>query len=188
MKPILYMLLLVACALGLAARGYTKAIAMPPKQKITTCLWFAGQAEEAMRFYMSLFDGSKVLEESRWGKDGPLPEGTLLSARFRIAGQELLVLSGNSSFEPTETTSLMVECADQAEVDRLWERLSASGGEPSMCGWLKDKYGISWQIVPSALLEMLRDQDPARVKRVVDVMLTMQKLDVARLQQAYDGR
>jgi predicted 3-demethylubiquinone-9 3-methyltransferase (glyoxalase superfamily) len=161
---------------------------MTPEHKITTCLWFAENAEQAMHFYLSLFEGGQVLAQTRWGKGGPLPEGTLLWARFRIADQELMVLNGNPSFQLTESTSLMVACEDQAEVDRLWERLCADGGEPSMCGWLKDKYGLSWQIVPSALGRMLSDKDPARVKRVVNVLRTMQKLDIARLQQAYDER
>ena len=161
---------------------------MPSKQKITTCLWFEDNAEEAMSFYMSVFPGSKIVESSRWGKGGPLPEGTLLAATFEIAGQELMVLNGNPNFQLTESTSLKVDCETQEEVDNLWEQLLADGGKPSMCGWLTDKYGLSWQIVPTVLPKLMRDKDPVKVKRVVDAMMQMQKLDIRRLQQAYDNK
>jgi predicted 3-demethylubiquinone-9 3-methyltransferase (glyoxalase superfamily) len=159
---------------------------MPKQQKITTCLWFHDRAEEAIDFYASILPDSKVLELTRWGPGGPFPEGTLLSARLQLCGQEFLVLSGappQASF--TEATSLCVSCETQAEVDELWEELGA-GGQPGQCGWLKDRYGLSWQVVPSVLGEMLRDEDPARLGRVMQAMLQMTKLDIARLRRAYE--
>jgi predicted 3-demethylubiquinone-9 3-methyltransferase (glyoxalase superfamily) len=156
-------------------------------QKITTFLWYDDDAEEAIRFYSSIFADSKVLAETRWGAGGPVPEGTLMSATFRLAGQEFMALNGGPQFRFTEAISLLVHCADQAEVDRLWEKLGA-GGEPGQCGWLKDEYGLSWQIVPDAMLQMLADEDPAKVKRVSEAMMQMKKLDLARLRQAYEQR
>jgi len=160
---------------------------MPSKQKITTCLWFRDEAEEAMRFYTSIFEDSKITSELRWGEGGPMPKGSLLAATFQIAGQELMVLNDAPESRFTEAMSLSVDCETQAEVDELWTKLGAGGG-PGQCGWLKDKYGVSWQIVPSVLLGMLQDADPARSKRVMEAMLQMTKLDIRRLQQAYDAR
>jgi predicted 3-demethylubiquinone-9 3-methyltransferase (glyoxalase superfamily) len=161
--------------------------AMSARQKITTFLWYDDDAEEAVRFYTSIFKGSKVLEESRWGEGGPLPEGTLMTARFQLAGQEFMALNGGPMDRFTEAISLLVDCESQHEVDGLWEKLG-EGGEPGRCGWLKDRYGLSWQIIPSVLGEMMGDKDPAKAKRVVEAMLQMDKLDIARLQKAYDGR
>ncbi len=158
-----------------------------PMQKITTFLWYDDDAEEAVRFYTSIFKNSKVLSETRWGEGGPLPKGTLMSAKFQLAGQEFMALNGGPMFRFTEAISLLVNCENQAEVDDLWERLGA-GGEYSQCGWLKDKYGLSWQIIPTALGEMLGDKDPAKAKRVMDAMLQMDKIDIARLKQAYNQR
>jgi predicted 3-demethylubiquinone-9 3-methyltransferase (glyoxalase superfamily) len=157
------------------------------KQKITPFLWFDQNAEEAVRFYTSVFKNSKVLEESRWGEGGPVPKGTLMTARFQIDGQEIIALNGGPRFKLNEAFSLLVSCESQAEVDELWAKLGA-GGEESMCGWIKDKYGLWWQIIPTALPEMLQDKDPARVQRVTAAMLKMRKLDIARLKQAWEAR
>ncbi len=163
------------------------AHAMPERQKITTFLWYDDDAEEAIRFYSSIFEDAQVLEETRWGEGGPVPKGTLMSARFRLAGQEFIALNGGPLFRFTEAISLFVDCADQQEVDELWEKLSA-GGEPGQCGWLKDRYGLSWQVIPTALPKLLGDKDPAKARRVTEAMLQMGKIDIRRLQQAYDGR
>ena len=162
--------------------------AMTNKQKITTFLWFDDRAEEAVRFYTSLFADSKILTESRWGEGGPVPKGTLMSARFRLAGQEFMALNGGPMYHFTEAISLYVDCEDQAEIDRLWAKLTADGGEPGRCGWLKDKFGLSWQIIPSTLGAMLQDKDPAKAMRAAEAMMQMQKLDIAKLKQAHEGR
>ena len=156
-------------------------------QKITTCLWFDNNAEEAVTFYTSIFKNSKVLEVSRWGEGGPGPEGSVLTMRFELDGVELMALNGGPAFKFTEAISLSVDCQSQAEVDDLWEKLTADGGEPSQCGWLKDKFGLSWQIVPRALPEMLGDPDPAKSRRVMEAMLKMKKIDIKTLQEAYEG-
>ena len=160
---------------------------MLQNQKITTFLWFDQNAEEAIRWYVSIFENSKVLSETRWGEGGPAQKGTLMAARFQLAGQEFLALNGRPQSGFTEAVSLLVDCETQSEVDELWERLG-DGGEPGRCGWLKDKYGLSWQIVPTVLGEMLQDKDAAKAKRVADAMLQMNKLDIKRLKQAYDQR
>lgn len=154
-------------------------------KKITPCLWFDDNAEEAMNFYLSVFPNSKPLEVSRYGEAGPGPEGTVLTATFELNGQELMVLNGGPHFKFTEAISLSVSCETQEEVDEFWEKLSA-GGEESQCGWLKDKFGLSWQIVPTALGELISDPDPAKSKRVMEAMLQMTKIDVNALQRAYD--
>ena len=156
---------------------------MSAKQKIVPLLWFDDDAEEAIRFYSSIFPDSKVLDEARMG-----PKGALISARFRLAGQELMALNGGPMYSFTEAISLFVSCGSQEEVDDLWAKLTAGGGEPGRCGWLKDKYGLSWQVIPTALVEMLHDNDPARAKRVAEAMMKMDKIDIRRLRQAYDGR
>jgi len=156
-------------------------------QKITTCLWFDGNAEEAVNFYVSLFKNSKVLDISRYGEAGPGPEGSVLTMRFQLEGVELMALNGGPAFKFTEAISLSVDCQLQAEVDDLWEKLTADGGEPSQCGWLKDRFGLSWQIVPRALIEMLGDPDPGKSKRVMEAMLKMQKIEIAELEKAYEG-
>ncbi|HEX6810740.1 MAG TPA: VOC family protein [Planctomycetota bacterium] len=158
------------------------------KQKITTFLWFDNNAEEAIRFYMSIFEDSKILSEARWGEGGPVPKGTLMTARFQLAGQEFMALNGGPLYRFTEAISLYVDCATQPEVDELWAKLTAGGGEPGRCGWLKDKFGLSWQVIPSVLGPLMSDKDPAKSKRVAEAMLQMNKLDIKRLQQAYDGR
>ena len=149
-------------------------------KKITPFLWFDDQAEEAMRFYVSIFKDSKVLEVSLG------PNGKPMSVRFELEGQELIGLNAGPEFKFTEAISLFVSCKDQAEVDDLWAKLSAGGGEGS-CGWVKDRFGLWWQIIPTALGELMGDPDPVRAKRVIDAMLKMKKIDVAGLQRAYDA-
>ncbi len=155
-------------------------------QKITPFLWFDGQAEEAMNFYVSLFKNSKVVKVTRYGEAGPGPKGTVMSATFQLEGQEFYALNGGPQFTFSPAISFFVNCETQQEVDELWEKLSA-GGEKSRCGWLKDKYGLSWQIIPSALGKMLQDPDAEKANRVMQAMLQMDKIDIKRLQQAYDG-
>ncbi len=154
-------------------------------QKITPFLWFDGQAEEAMNFYVSVFKNSKVMSVSRYGDAGPGPKGSVMSATFQLEGQTFHALNGGPQFTFTPAISFFVSCSTQAEVDELWEKLSA-GGEPSRCGWLKDRFGVSWQIIPDALGRMLGDTDPAKSKRVMQAMLRMSKIDVAELTRAYE--
>ena len=155
-------------------------------KKITPFLWFNNQAEEAMNFYISIFKkNSKVVNVSRFGEAGPGPKGTVMTATFQINGQEITALNGGPQFSFTEAISFYVDCETQEEVDELWGKLS-EGGEKGQCGWLKDKYGLSWQIVPSALIEMLQDKDPQRSKKVMEAMLKMNKIDLNILRQAYE--
>jgi predicted 3-demethylubiquinone-9 3-methyltransferase (glyoxalase superfamily) len=154
-------------------------------QKITPFLWFDGKAEEAMNFYVSIFKNSKIGNVIRYGEAGPGPRGTVMSATFTLEGQEFFALNGGPQFSFTPAISFFVNCETQREVDELWEKLSA-GGEKSRCGWLKDKYGLSWQIVPSVLGKMLQDKNAQKAKRVMQALLQMDKLDIARLKQAYD--
>ncbi len=156
-------------------------------QKITTFLWFDNQAEEAINFYISLFKNSKIVNMSRYGDAGPGPKGTVMSATFQLDGQEFMALNGGPEFKFTEAISLYVSCKTQAEVDDLWAKLSA-GGEESQCGWLKDKYGLSWQIIPDLLGKLLGDPDPVKSQNVMKAMLQMKKIDSAKLQQAYDQK
>ena len=156
-------------------------------QKITPFLWFDGQAEEAMKFYASIFKNSKIGNVSRYGKGGPGPEGAVMTATFELEGQKFMALNGGPLFKFNEAISLFVDCETQEEVDELWEKLSA-GGQKSRCGWLKDKFGVSWQIIPRALGELLGDKDPKKSSRVMQAMLKMGKIDIAGLKQAYEGR
>ena len=156
-------------------------------QKITPFLWFDNQAEEAMNFYISIFKNSKIVSVSRYGDAGPGLKGTVMTATFQLNGQEFMVLNGGPEFKFTEAISFFVNCETQQEVDELWEKLS-EGGEKGRCGWLKDKYGVSWQIVPSALGELMNDQDPEKSKRVMQAMLQMHKIDIKVLKQAYDQK
>ncbi len=154
---------------------------------ITPCLWFDNQAEEAMNFYVSVFPDSRVLDVSHYGKDSPMPEGTVLTVTAELNGAQVMALNGGpAQWGFTEAISLLVNCEDQGEVDYLWEKLS-EGGEQGPCGWLKDRYGLSWQIVPTALNEMLASGDAARSQRVMQAMLKMGKLDISVLRQAYEG-
>ena len=154
-------------------------------QTITPFLWFDSQAEEAMNFYVSIFKNSKIGKVTRYGEAGPGPKGTVMSATFQLDGQEFYALNGGPLFKFTPAISFFVNCETQQEVDELWEKLSA-GGRKDRCGWLVDKYGVSWQIIPSVLGKLLGDQDAEKAKRVMHAMLQMDKLDIARLQQAYD--
>jgi len=156
-------------------------------QKITPFLWFDDNAEEAINFYVSIFKNSKVGTMTRHGDSGPGPKGAVMTATFSLAGQEFMALNGGPHFKFTEAISLFVNCETQEEVDELWERLTAGGGNASQCGWLKDKFGLSWQIIPSSLGRMLHDEDPARTGRVMKAMLQMHKIDIRRLKQAYEG-
>jgi predicted 3-demethylubiquinone-9 3-methyltransferase (glyoxalase superfamily) len=153
-------------------------------QKITPCLWFDDQAEEAVRFYTAIFKNSKVRKVARCGEGGPRPKGSVLTVLFQLDGQEFLALNGGPNFKFTEALSLIVNCKTQKEVDRMWEKLS-EGGEKGQCGWLKDKYGLSWQIVPTVLAKLVTDPDPARAARVLQAMMGMQKLDIKGLKKAY---
>ena len=149
-------------------------------KKITPFLWFDTQAEEAMNFYVSVFKNSKAHNVSRG------PDGKAFTVSFELNGQEFMGLNAGPQFKFNEAVSFFVNCEDQAEVDYYWEKLTADGGEESMCGWLKDKYGLSWQIIPKALGELMGDPDPVKAQRVMQAMLQMQKIDVAGLQRAYD--
>jgi predicted 3-demethylubiquinone-9 3-methyltransferase (glyoxalase superfamily) len=155
-------------------------------QKLTPCLWFNFNAEEAVNHYMSIFKNGKVLDVSRYGDAMPEFKGKVLTMRFELEGQEFQALNAGPQFPFTEAISISVDCADQAEVDVLWAKL-CEGGSPSQCGWLKDKFGLSWQIVPTALVQMLKDPDPAKAQRVMGAMMKMQKIDIAALHAAYEG-
>jgi len=156
-------------------------------QKITPFLWFDNQAEEAMNFYVSIFKNSKIISVSRYGEGGPGPAGQVMTATFQLEGQEFIALNGGPAHKLTEAISLFVNCETQEEIDQLWEKLT-EGGEESRCGWLKDKYGLSWQIIPTALGELLGDPDPAKAQRVMQAMLQMNKIEIAGLRQAYEGQ
>lgn len=155
-------------------------------EKITTCLWFDTQAEEAAEFYVSVFDGSRVLNVARYGDAGPGPAGQVMTVQFEIEGRTFMGLNGGPAFNFNEAVSFVIDCASQEEVDRYWEALG-DGGTESQCGWLKDRYGVSWQVVPSALGQLLGGADPDGARRAMQAMLGMQKLDIAALQKAYDG-
>jgi len=157
-------------------------------QKIRPFLWFDGNAEEAMNFYVSVFKNSRIISVSRYGEAGPGPNGTVMSATFQLEGQEFLALNGGPKYQFTPAISLFVNCESQQEVDELWEKLTADGGKPDRCGWLRDKYGLSWQIIPSALGKLLGNKDPERAKRAMEAMLQMDKIDIKRLEQASPDR
>lgn len=154
-------------------------------QKIVTFLWFDNQAEAAAQFYTSVFPNSKITEISRYSEAGPGPAGSVMVVSFELDGQEYMALNGGPAFTFSEAISLFVRCQTQEEVDELWEKLS-EGGEKGPCGWLKDKFGLSWQIVPNALMEMMADPDPHKAQNVAKEMLGMRKLDVSALRRAYD--
>jgi predicted 3-demethylubiquinone-9 3-methyltransferase (glyoxalase superfamily) len=156
-------------------------------QKITPFLWFDDQAEEAMNFYVSIFKNSKVGRVARYGEAGPGKKGTVMTASFQLDGLEFMALNGGPLFKFNEAISFFVTCETQEEVDELWEKLLA-GGEKSRCGWLKDKFGVSWQIIPKALGEMLGVKDPQKAQRVMQAMLKMDKIDIQGLKRAYDGK
>jgi len=157
-------------------------------QKIRPYLWFNDQAEEAAKFYASIFDNSRVVSVTRDEVGVGGPKGRVMAVEFQLEGQDFLALNGGPQFKFTEAISFLVDCETQAEVDELWTKLTSRGGEESQCGWLKDKYGLSWQIIPRALGEMIGDKDPAKAKRAMEAMLQMKKIDIAGLKRAYDGR
>lgn len=161
------------------------------RQKITTFLWFDTQAEEAASFYVSIFKDSRITGITRYDEEGAKaagrPKGSVMTVAFELSGQEFTALNGGPLFKFTEAMSLVVHCEHQQEVDHFWEHLSA-GGQEVQCGWLKDRFGLSWQIVPTVLIELLQDKDPEKSKRTMSAMLKMKKLDVETLKQAYEGR
>ncbi|MBX3177968.1 MAG: VOC family protein [Candidatus Hydrogenedentes bacterium] len=155
-------------------------------QGITPCLWFDTQAEEAVAFYASLIEDSQIGEVVRYGEGAPLPAGTALTVEFTLQGQKFLALNGGPMFQFSPAVSFILHCETQEEVDHLWENLS-DGGEKQRCGWLRDKYGLSWQVVPAAVGRMMRDPDPARRNRVMQAIMAMDRLDIAALEAAYGG-
>lgn len=159
----------------------------PRTQKISTFLWFDNNAEEAVNFYASVFKNSRILASSRYGDAGPGPKGSIMTIEFQLDGQNFIALNGGPQFKFTEAISLVVHCKSQDEVDYFWEKLS-EGGEKVECGWLKDKFGLAWQIVPDVLLDWIQDSDTQKAQRVFNAMLQMKKIDIARLEQAAAGK
>jgi predicted 3-demethylubiquinone-9 3-methyltransferase (glyoxalase superfamily) len=157
-------------------------------QKITPFLWFDKEAEDAANFYVSIFKDAKILTVSRYGEAGPGPKGQAMVVKFELMGQTFMALNGGPHFKFTEAISFLVDCNSQEEVDYYWDKLLAGGGQPSQCGWLKDRYGLSWQIVPTILGQLMSDKDPEKSKRVMQAMLKMVKMDVAALKRAYEGQ
>lgn len=155
--------------------------------KITPCLWFNGRAEEALEFYTGIFKNSKKLQISYYGKNMPMPEGEVLVATFELDGQAFMILNGGPHYKLSPAFSLMVSCEDQAEVDYFWDRL-LEGGKADQCAWLTDKFGVSWQIVPQLMMQLMQDPDKTKVARVMQAMMQMVKLDCAKLQAAFDGK
>jgi predicted 3-demethylubiquinone-9 3-methyltransferase (glyoxalase superfamily) len=155
--------------------------------RITPFLWYDNQAEEAAKFYVSIFPKSKILRMARYGDAGPGPKGSVMTVEFVLAGQRMIALNGGPHFKFTEAISLSVDCKDQKEVDRYWTKLSR-GGEESMCGWLKDRYGLSWQVNPTILGKLLSSPDARKAKRVMEAMLKMRKIDIAALKAAAEAR
>ena len=153
-------------------------------QKITPFLWFDTESEEAAKFYTSIFPNSRILDISRYGSAGPRPEGMVMTVSFELDGQRFEALNGGTNFTFNEAISFEVECEDQEEVDSYWEQLTADGGEPGPCGWLKDRFGVSWQIVPKRLMELLADQDKDKAQRVMAAMLEMGKIEIDELERA----
>ena len=156
-------------------------------EKITTCLWFDNQAEEAAEFYVSVFEDGKLLDVARYGEGGPGPAGQAITVRFEIGDRTFTALNGGPAFTFSEAVSFVVDCASQEDVDRYWAALS-EGGSEGQCGWLKDKYGVSWQVIPSVLGQLIGGPDPMGSQRAMQAMLAMHKLDIAALQKAYDGK
>jgi predicted 3-demethylubiquinone-9 3-methyltransferase (glyoxalase superfamily) len=152
-------------------------------QKITPCLWFDTEGEDAAKFYASIFPNSKITEVARYGSAGPRAEGSVMTVAFELDGEQFIALNGGPDFKFNEAISLSVDCEDQEEVDRYWDALT-DGGEPGPCGWLKDRYGVSWQIVPKILTELIADPDREKSQRVMSAMLKMGKIEIAELEQA----
>ena len=155
--------------------------------KISPCLWFDREAEQAMNFYLSVFKNGKAGEILRYGEGAPMPAGTVLTATFEIEGVSFIALNGGPHFKFNEAISLSIDCQSQDEVDYYWDALTADGGQPSQCGWLKDKFGVSWQIVPDVLPRLLTDPDPARANRAMQAMMTMKKIIIADIEAAANG-
>jgi predicted 3-demethylubiquinone-9 3-methyltransferase (glyoxalase superfamily) len=160
---------------------------MTTTQKITTYLWFDGNAEAAVELYCSIFPDAKVTHVARWGEGGPAPKGSVMNIAFELAGQKLIALNGGPQFKFTPAISLLVSCDSQAEVDRYWERFLATGGKATACGWLEDKFGLSWQIIPDRLVQLMSDPDPKRAGAVAQALMSMQKIDIAALERAHQG-
>jgi predicted 3-demethylubiquinone-9 3-methyltransferase (glyoxalase superfamily) len=161
---------------------------MASVQKVSTCFWFDREGEEAAKHYVSLIPNSRITAVSRYGKGAPLPEGTALTVNFELAGTPFMALNGGPLFTLSEAASIMVQCDGQAEIDRLWEALLEGGGKEQQCGWLKDRFGLSWQIVPAKLVTLISDEDAEKVARVMAALMQMVKLDQASLEAAYHGR
>jgi predicted 3-demethylubiquinone-9 3-methyltransferase (glyoxalase superfamily) len=160
---------------------------MAQAQKVSTCLWFNTEAETAAQFYVSLFESSRITGLSRYGKGARMPEGTVLVVNFLLAGTAFMAINGGPLFPFTEASSMVVQCDSQSEIDRLWNALTADGGKAVQCGWLKDRYGLSWQIVSSRIRDMMQDPDQAKTDRVMAAIMTMVKIDIAKLESAYNG-
>jgi predicted 3-demethylubiquinone-9 3-methyltransferase (glyoxalase superfamily) len=156
-------------------------------QKITPFLWFDDNAEEAAQFYTSVFKNSRILSVSRYGDAGPGPKGSVMVVSFQLEGQQFTALNGGPQFKFTEAFSFVVSCETQQEIDHYWNTLTSGGGQESQCGWLKDKFGFSWQIVPTALGKLMSDKDPRKTSRVMQALLQMKKLDIATLEAAAEG-
>jgi len=156
-------------------------------QKITPFLWFDSQAEEAVNFYVSVFKNAKAGKVMRCGDGGPGPKGSVLTASFELEGIEFIALNGGPHFKLNEAVSFVIHCADQAETDHYWDKLVEGGGEHSQCGWLKDRFGLSWQVTPTILLQRMSDPDPAKAGRVAQAMMKMTKIDIAKIEEAYRG-
>lgn len=160
---------------------------LQPSHKVTPFIWYESQAEDAAKLYVSLMPNSRIVDVARWGKGSPYPEGAIMSVTFELDGQQFIAFNGGAHFKINEAFSLFVNCEDQAEVDRYWNALIADGGEASQCGWLTDKFGVSWQIIPKALGRLLSDKDAARAGRAMQAMMEMVKIDVAGLERAAAG-
>jgi predicted 3-demethylubiquinone-9 3-methyltransferase (glyoxalase superfamily) len=156
-------------------------------QRIATFLWYDKEAEQAAKFYCSIFKKSKILGTTRYLEGGAGAKGDVLTVQFRLGDQEYVALNGGPQFKFTEAISLMINCKDQKEVDYYWEKLLAGGGQESMCGWLKDKYGLSWQVTPTILLKMIADKNRRKAQQAFDAMMQMRKIDIRKLKEAYDG-
>ena len=156
-------------------------------QKITPFLWFDSQAEEAAQYYVSVFREGRILRTVRFGDAGPGPKGAVMTVAFELFGQQFTALNGGPQFPFTQAISLVVSCPTQEEIDRLWDALARDGGQPLACGWIKDRYGLSWQITPPQLIEQIADPDPARSQRTMRAMMRMGRLDIAALRRAYEG-
>jgi predicted 3-demethylubiquinone-9 3-methyltransferase (glyoxalase superfamily) len=157
------------------------------EQKITPCLWFDFKAEEAVAHYLAIFRSGRIVTTARYGEAGPGPAGSVMAIQFEIEGQRFLALNGGSHFKFTPAISLIVDCSTQAEIDELWDRLG-EGGAPGQCGWLTDKFGVSWQVVPSLIPRIVASGDAAGVERVMRAIMPMKKLDIAKLEQAFEAR